>query len=195
MSHYTNAVSQAVEKSRLLVGLTRDLEFKRNQIPLSNPTERAKVRDVIEHCNEVLNETSELERDGKRIRDRVDRFKRAAAKGTNGRTSHVAAAREYAKAVRSITVDAQKASEIASEATGLANSISQKAVETKEFAAVGNIERAVTSLNALNKNIEDCEARDLWMINFFSDRMQSVIKLIYATTRVKNPLILAQSGC
>lgn len=148
-------MKKAVDNVKNLSGIASNLQFKARQI--SDKVEMGKMQNVAEHYGEVLGHVLDLERDGEKIREKVDRFERAATKATKGREMQAAAAADAVTTLTGITKDVQAAAEAASLVAKRADETHQHAIDAKAAIALGSTESAQDAIGKLNQVLKACE--------------------------------------
>ena len=154
---YMNTVKQAVGSARTLSHVARDLEAKVDKLDKpDDKVERGKMRNVAENCGEVLGLALDLESDGQRIQDKVDRFKRAAAKATQGRQMQAKAAAAAWTAATGITTEAKSAAEAAGSVTSHLGEVRDHAMDAKTAIATGRISAVQPALEKVASSLKLC---------------------------------------
>ncbi|GAB1311910.1 hypothetical protein MFIFM68171_02120 [Madurella fahalii] len=159
LQDYTNAVQDAVGRAEVLSATaahlkTQALQFKDKTSGLTE--DQARHLNVAEVSFEVLGHIHTMQQDGAKIRDKVDRFKRAATKTNEGRKCQAEAARGAAETLAGITADVQAAAEAATHATEHADEVRQHALDAKAAVARGDNDVAKHAMGELDKALKAC---------------------------------------
>ncbi|KAJ8116520.1 hypothetical protein ONZ43_g4423 [Nemania bipapillata] len=162
LDDYTRAVGKVAEDAKTLNGITSSLQDKAEKIA-KNATdykqERGRILNVAEQCTEVFTHVLDLQRDGERIRDKAERFRRAADKATKGREMQVIAAEEAVQVIAAITGEVNSATVEAGFVTGYADEVRQLAIDAKTAIAVGSEENAVAALEKIRVTLAASEQK------------------------------------
>jgi hypothetical protein len=159
LQDYTNAVQDALGRAEVLSATSahlknQALQFKNNTSALTE--DQARHLNVTEVSFEVLGHIYTMQQDGAKIRDKVDRFKRAATKTNEGRKCQAEAARGAAETLAGITADVQAAAEAATHATEHADEVHQHALDAKAAVARGDNDVAKHVMGELDKALKAC---------------------------------------
>ena len=154
---YMGMAKQAVGSARNLSNIANDLEVKAGK--LNDKTERSRMQNVAENCGEVLGLALDLEKNGQRIQDKVDRFKRAAAKAKQGREMQAKAAGEALAAATRITEKAKSAAEAASSVMLHVGEVRAHAINARTASVTGRLSMVQPALDKVNSSLELCEEK------------------------------------
>ncbi|KAK3343685.1 hypothetical protein B0T25DRAFT_584581 [Lasiosphaeria hispida] len=151
LADYKNAVEKVVGSATRLNEVASSLQEKADEIS------GGKIGGVAENCEEVLDYAMDLKGDTETIWEKVDWFKRVAAKADKGREMQAAAAAGAATILMGIQADVQAAAGAASGVAKLADEIRRIGVDAKAAIALGGADEAEAAIGQLKVALDKCE--------------------------------------
>jgi len=151
LADYRNSVKRVVGNAIGLSDIASDLQNMTDKISGGN------IRAVTESCDEVLNYALSLKLDGEKIWEKVDGFRRTAAKANKGKEMQAMAAAGGVTTLMGISADVQAAAEAACLVRRKADETRQHAVDAKTAIALGSGDEAEAAIREIEVALEKCE--------------------------------------